>query len=123
MGAVFGLFAGFYYWTPKIVGKVFSEYLGKIHFWTLFIGVNLTFFPQHFLGMAGMYEFTSNLIINILFTELDTNFYLNTVLSISPIIYNGPKIKPKFLKDPVRIYYPNLDINLIGKENKKKTII
>jgi len=41
MGAVFGLFAGFYYWTPKIVGKVFSEYLGKIHFWTLFIGVNL----------------------------------------------------------------------------------
>ena len=54
MGAVFGLFAGFYYWTPKIVGKVFNEYLGKIHFWTLFIGVNLTFFPQHFLGMAGM---------------------------------------------------------------------
>jgi cytochrome c oxidase subunit 1 len=46
MGAVFGLFAGFYYWTPKIVGKVFSELLGKIHFWTLFIGVNLTFFPQ-----------------------------------------------------------------------------
>lgn len=39
MGAVFGLFAGFYYWTPKIVGKVFSEFLGKIHFWTLFIGV------------------------------------------------------------------------------------
>jgi len=54
MGAVFGLFAGFYYWTPKIVGKVFSEKLGKIHFWTLFIGVNLTFFPQHFLGLAGM---------------------------------------------------------------------
>jgi cytochrome c oxidase subunit 1 len=45
MGAVFGLFAGFYYWTPKIVGKVFSEYWGKIHFWTLFCGVNLTFFP------------------------------------------------------------------------------
>lgn len=54
MGAVFGLFAGFYYWTPKIVGKIFSELLGKIHFWTLFIGVNLTFFPQHFLGLAGM---------------------------------------------------------------------
>lgn len=54
MGAVFGLFAGFYYWTPKIVGKIFSELLGKIHFWVLFIGVNLTFFPQHFLGLAGM---------------------------------------------------------------------
>jgi cytochrome c oxidase subunit 1 len=54
MGAVFGLFAGFYFWTPKILGKLYNEFLGKVHFWTLFIGVNLTFFPQHFLGMAGM---------------------------------------------------------------------
>ena len=54
MGAVFGLLAGFYYWFPKLVGKTTNETLGKIHFWTLFIGVNLTFFPQHFLGIAGM---------------------------------------------------------------------
>jgi cytochrome c oxidase subunit 1 len=54
MGAVFALFAGFYYWTPKIVGKTYNDFLGKVHFWTLFVGVNLTFFPQHFLGMAGM---------------------------------------------------------------------
>ena len=54
MGAVFALFAGFYYWAPKIIGKTYNEILGKIHFWTLFIGVNLTFFPQHFLGLAGM---------------------------------------------------------------------
>nr|YP_004376347.1 cytochrome c oxidase subunit 1 [Moniliophthora roreri]ADO51557.1 cytochrome c oxidase subunit 1 [Moniliophthora roreri] len=54
MGAVFGLFAGFYFWTPKILGKLYNEFLGKVHFWTLFVGVNLTFFPQHFLGMAGM---------------------------------------------------------------------
>nr|YP_009517190.1 cytochrome c oxidase subunit 1 [Blastosporella zonata]AYE93068.1 cytochrome c oxidase subunit 1 [Blastosporella zonata] len=54
MGAVFALFAGFYYWTPKIVGRTYSDYLGKIHFWTLFLGVNITFFPQHFLGLAGM---------------------------------------------------------------------
>ena len=54
MGAVFALFAGFYYWTPKIIGKSYNELLGKIHFWTLFAGVNLTFFPQHFLGLAGM---------------------------------------------------------------------
>ena len=53
MGAVFGLFAGFYFWFPKLVGKTTNETLGKIHFWTLFIGVNLTFFPQHFLGVAG----------------------------------------------------------------------
>jgi len=54
MGAVFGLFAGFYYWAPKIVGKKYNELLGQIHFWVLFIGVNITFFPQHFLGLAGM---------------------------------------------------------------------
>ena len=53
MGAVFALFAGFYYWTPKIVGRTYNEFLGKVHFWTLFVGVNLTFFPQHFLGLAG----------------------------------------------------------------------
>lgn len=54
MGAVFALFAGFYFWVPKIVGKTYNELLGKIQFWTLFVGVNLTFFPQHFLGLAGM---------------------------------------------------------------------
>nr|QNH82604.1 cytochrome c oxidase subunit 1 [Sterigmatomyces sp.] len=54
MGAVFGLFAGFYFWAPKIVGKMYNETLGQIQFWTMFIGVNLTFFPQHFLGLAGM---------------------------------------------------------------------
>jgi len=54
MGAVFALFAGFYYWTPKIVGRNINDFLGKIHFWTFFVGVNLTFFPQHFLGLAGM---------------------------------------------------------------------
>lgn len=54
MGAVFALFSGFYYWAPKIIGKTYNEFLGKVHFWTLFIGVNLTFFPQHFLGLDGM---------------------------------------------------------------------
>jgi cytochrome c oxidase subunit 1 len=54
MGAVFALFAGFYYWAPKILGRNYNDFLGKIHFWTLFVGVNLTFFPQHFLGLAGM---------------------------------------------------------------------
>jgi cytochrome c oxidase subunit 1 len=54
MGAVFALFAGFYYWVPKVLGRKANEFLGNIHFWTLFIGVNLTFFPQHFLGLAGM---------------------------------------------------------------------
>ena len=54
MGAVFAVFAGFYYWLAKIVGIQYSETLGQIHFWSFFLGVNITFFPMHFLGLAGM---------------------------------------------------------------------
>jgi cytochrome c oxidase subunit I len=54
LGAVYGLFAGFYYWFPKMTGYEYSEGLAKLHFWVTFIGVNLTFFPMHFLGLAGM---------------------------------------------------------------------
>jgi heme/copper-type cytochrome/quinol oxidase subunit 1 len=54
MGAVFGLFGGFYYWIGKIVGLRYHETLANIHFWSFFLGVNLTFFPMHFLGLAGM---------------------------------------------------------------------
>jgi cytochrome c oxidase subunit 1 len=54
MGALFSIFAGFYYWFGKMSGRQYPETLGKIHFWVMFIGVNLTFFPQHFLGLAGM---------------------------------------------------------------------
>jgi len=50
----FATFAGFYYWFPKITGLKYSEKLGKCHFWITFIGVNVTFFPMHFLGLAGM---------------------------------------------------------------------
>ena len=54
MGAVFGLFAGWYYWIEKMTGRAYPALLGKIHFWIFFLGVNLTFFPMHFLGLAGM---------------------------------------------------------------------
>lgn len=54
LGAVFGLFAGFYYWFPKMSGKMYNEFLGKLHFVIMFIGVNVIFFPQHFLGLDGM---------------------------------------------------------------------
>jgi len=54
MGAVFAIFAGWYYWIEKISGLQYPEILGQIHFWLFFLGVNLTFFPMHFLGLAGM---------------------------------------------------------------------
>ena len=54
MGAVFGIFGGFYYWVEKIVGVSYDEVLGIAHFTLFFFGVNLTFFPMHFLGLAGM---------------------------------------------------------------------
>jgi cytochrome c oxidase subunit 1 len=54
MGAVFGLFSAWYFWVPKILGVDYDLLLSKVHFWILFIGVNLTFFPQHFLGLQGM---------------------------------------------------------------------
>jgi cytochrome c oxidase subunit 1 len=54
LGAVFAVFAGFYYWFGKMTGRMYNETLGKLHFWITFIGVNITFFPQHFLGLAGM---------------------------------------------------------------------
>jgi len=54
MGAVFAIFAGFYFWIGKFSGLQYSEVLGQIHFWIFFIGVNVTFFPMHFLGLAGM---------------------------------------------------------------------
>ncbi len=54
MGALFGIFAGFYYWFPKMTGKMIPKWMGNAHFWLTFIGVNIIFFPMHFLGLAGM---------------------------------------------------------------------
>jgi cytochrome c oxidase subunit 1 len=54
LGAVFGIFSGFYYWIGKMSGRQYPEWAGQVHFWLTFIGVNITFFPMHFLGLAGM---------------------------------------------------------------------
>jgi cytochrome c oxidase subunit I len=53
-GAIFGLFSGAYYWFPKVTGRMLSEGMGKLHFWLMFIGFNLTFGPMHILGLQGM---------------------------------------------------------------------
>jgi cytochrome c oxidase subunit I len=54
LGAVFAIFAGWYYWFPKMFGYTYNEFLAKLHFWIFFIGANIIFFPQHFLGLQGM---------------------------------------------------------------------
>ncbi|HEY4545149.1 MAG TPA: cytochrome c oxidase subunit I [Pedomonas sp.] len=54
LGAVFAIFAGWYYWIGKMSGRAYSNILGHLHFWLMFIGVNMIFFPQHFLGLQGM---------------------------------------------------------------------
>ena len=139
MGAVFALFAGFYYWTPKIVGRTINDFLGKIHFWTLFVGVNLTFFPQHFLGLAGMLKFNVIVVVGLglvsptqlpLPTTDSINSIDNSLICIDTLVLlppfgkpYGPHIKPKFVTEPIRVYTPNLDRNLIGKENKNCIII
>jgi cytochrome c oxidase subunit 1 len=53
-GSLFTIFAGIYYWFPKMTGKMYNETLGKLHFWLTFIGFNLTFFPMHLIGLQGM---------------------------------------------------------------------
>ena len=53
-GAVFSITAGIYYWLPKMSGRMYNEMMGKVHFWVSFVGFNITFFPQHFVGLAGM---------------------------------------------------------------------
>jgi cytochrome c oxidase subunit I len=67
-GAVFGLFAGFYYWWPKVFGRLLNERWGKVNFWTMVVGVNMTFGPMHILGLQGqprrMYLYPSNLGFN-----------------------------------------------------------
>jgi cytochrome c oxidase subunit I len=54
LGAIFSIFGGFYYWFPKMSGRMYNEALGKLHFFLMFIGVNVVFFPMHFLGLDGM---------------------------------------------------------------------
>ncbi len=80
-GAVFGLLAGVFYWLPKWTGRMYNERLAKLFFWSNIIGFNLTFFPQHFLGLAGMPRRIAD--YNLIFTEF------NVVSSVGAALFGA----------------------------------
>jgi len=105
-GMVLGLFAAFYYWWPKMFGKMLNEAIGKWNFWLFFIGFHLTFFPQHFLGLMGMprrvYTFLPGQELevgNLISTIGAIIMTVGTVLFIVNVIYTNAKGK-KAVADP-----------------------
>ncbi|MFC7442964.1 cytochrome c oxidase subunit I [Laceyella putida] len=81
-GTILGMFAGMYYWWPKMFGKMLNETLGKIHFWTFLIGLHLTFFPQHFVGLFGM----PRRVFTYAQESLDTLNFISSIGSIGMMI-------------------------------------
>ncbi|MFE1765976.1 cytochrome c oxidase subunit I [Streptomyces angustmyceticus] len=104
---VFAMFAGFYFWWPKFSGRMLDERLGKIHFWTLFIGFHLTFLIQHWLGVEGMPRRYADYLASDGFTTLNTISSIGSFLlglSVLPFLYNVWKTakygKKESLDDP-----------------------
>lgn len=111
MGAVYAIFAGFYYWLDRIANRTYSSYLSYIHFWFFFIGVNLTFFPMHFLGLAGMprripdypdaFAFWNNIASYGAFISFISAIYF---IYIVFFIFLVPEEKKRFIN--IKIFYP-----------------
>jgi len=127
MGAVFALFSAWYFWIPKIIGLNYNISSGKVHFWVLFFGVNVTFFPQHFLGLQGMprrisdypdafagWNLVSSLgsIISVIATWLFLNLLYNQLVK-GKAVFRYPWTSAQFYGDLLRLLlsraYPSLE--------------
>nr|WOE91082.1 cytochrome c oxidase subunit 1 [Morbakka sp. MKL-2023] len=101
MGAIFAIFAGVYFWFGKITGYCYNELYGRAHFWIMFIGVNLTFFPQHFLGLAGLprrySDFPDAFTGWNIVSSLGSSLSIVAVLWFVFIIYDAYKSEIRFL--------------------------
>jgi cytochrome c oxidase subunit I len=104
-GSVFGIFAALYYWLPKMFGRYLNDTLGKWHFWLTFIGFNLAFFPQHFLGLMGMprriYTYTDSSweLYNLLSTIGSYVMGLAALVFIANVIWSRRR-SPRAVNDP-----------------------
>ncbi|YP_002221538.1 cytochrome c oxidase subunit I (mitochondrion) [Hydra vulgaris] len=112
LGAVFAMFGGFYFWFGKISGFAINETFGKIHFWITFIGVNLTFFPQHFLGLAGMPRRYAD-FPDSLFTW-NAISSLGSIISIIGVVWFIYVIFDAFYSEEKFISWNNLDVEKIN---------
>lgn len=134
MGAVFSIFAGFYYWIEKITGVPYNEVLGKIHFYTFFIGVNITFFPMHFLGFAGMPRRIPNYpeaftawnqvaTVGSIISLISLGIFYLVILEMLIGFYNGTVPKPRknpWYNPPTEKEFRDNIIRLLKKQQDKK---
>jgi len=127
MGAVFAFFAGFYYWFWKISGYTYSELYGNVHFWLMFIGVNLTFFPMHFVGLAGMPRRIPDYPDNYYYWNILSSFG-SIISSVSVVVFFyliylafNNNVTPKFVSQIHSLIKPYL--NLISEKVVQVTSI